>query len=181
MFCFKNHLMLTVSILALGVAACNNHHAPLTTTDVQTGLIEHSPSRARAHLNDMADNAMLKDMSVADIHFVPHTSEISGTGAERLTRMSALLNTYGGTVRYETYLQDKALLQQRLDHVGEFLAVTGCDMNRVDVKAMMSGGSVMSAAKAVNVDNKGTAKPGKSGGAGGLGIMMPTTGQAPKG
>ena len=110
----------------------------------------------------MADNAMLHDMSVADIHFVPHTAELSGTGAARLNRMATLLDTYGGTVRYETFNTDEALVKQRLDHVHEYLALTGCDMGRVQVKTMISGGRGMTASKAMIVEKKGTAKDSKA-------------------
>jgi len=103
----------------------------------------------RAHLTYMVDNALLHDMSIAEIHFVPHTRELSGTGIARLDRMAMMLDTYGGTVRYETDVTDEAFVQKRLDHVHEYLATTGCDMSRVEVKAMMSGGRGMSAVKAL--------------------------------
>ena len=77
-------------------------------------------------------------MSIAEIHFVPHTRELSGTGIARLDRMAMMLDTYGGTVRYETDVTDEAFVQKRLDHVHEYLATTGCDMSRVEVKAMIS-------------------------------------------
>ena len=108
----------------------------------------------RANFTYMADNAILHDMSIAEIHFVPHTRELSGTGIARLDRMSTMLDTYGGTVRYETYETDEAIVQKRLDHVHEYLATTGCDMSRIDVKAMLSGGRGMSAVKALAAEAK---------------------------
>jgi hypothetical protein len=106
---------------------------------------------------DMSDNAILHDMSVADIHFIPHTSELSGVGVARLNRMAKLLSTYGGTVRYETRLTDEKLIDPRLEHVQEYLALAGCDMDRVSVVAMRSGGRGMPGDEAVEKFEKGTA------------------------
>ncbi len=104
----------------------------------------------------MADNAILHDMSIADIHFIAHTTELSGTGVIRLTRFAKLLNAYGGTVRYETFESDEDLIRQRLDHVREFMASLDCDMERVQFAAMISGGRGMRAEEAIRVLEKGT-------------------------
>jgi hypothetical protein len=126
-------------------------------------LIAKSREEPREHFTYMVDNAMLHDMSVADVHFVPHTAELSGTGAARLNRMATLLDAYGGTVRYETFSTDDAMVKHRLEHVREYLALTGCDMGRVEIKAMISGGRGLAATKAIQVDLKGTAKDAKGG------------------
>ena len=104
----------------------------------------------------MADNARLQDMSIADIHFVPHTTELSSTGAEHLERMAPYLNTYGGTIRYETYATDEGLVAARMEHVREFLTTTRCDMERVEIKAMMAGGRMINAANAIEIVQKNT-------------------------
>jgi hypothetical protein len=121
--------------------------------------MDRSAENPQQHFRDMADNAVLSDMAVADFHFVAHTAELSGTGAARLNRMATLLDTYGGTVRYETFEPDEKLVKQRLEHVREYLTTTGCDMARVDVKAMISGGHGMPANKAIVIDLKGTNPP----------------------
>ena len=124
----------------------------------------------------MADNAILQDMSIADIHFVPHTAEISGTGAVRLDRMAALLEAYGGTVRYETYLDDAAMVEHRLAHVMEYLTFTGCNMSRVQVRAMMSGGRTIPASEAIAVMEKGTSRlPGQGTAPAGAGFTAPAS------
>ena len=162
----KYRLLIVAVSLALANSACNNcqkckEHK--TATDLQVELIDKSLEEPREHFTNMADNAMLHDMSVADVHFVPHTAELSGTGAARLNRMATLLDTYGGTVRYETFNTDEAFVKLRLEHVREYLALTGCDMGRVEIKAMISGGRGTSATKAILVDAKGTAKEAKGG------------------
>jgi len=110
----------------------------------------------------MADNAILHDMSIADIHFIPHTTELSGTGVIRLARFAKLLNAYGGTVRYETFETDEDLIRQRLDHVREFIASLDCDMERVQFAAMISGGRGMRAEEAIRVLEKGTVDSSES-------------------
>lgn len=117
----------------------------------------------------MGDNALLHDMSVADIHFIPHSSELSGTGVVRLARLSPMLTEYGGIVRYETYEKDEKLVGERLAHVQEFLTEEGCDMSRVQVKTMISGGRGMRATDAIRIKNKGTSTETGGGDAGGAG------------
>lgn len=114
-------------------------------------------------LDDMADNATLHDMAVADFHFVPHSAEISGTGEARLDRMAPMLSHYGGTVRYETSSTDKALVDQRIAHVKEYLKLAGCDMAKVKVESMISGGRGMPAERAMKIAEKGTAPTSGSG------------------
>jgi len=169
--------MFGVAVL-LGSTGCNHcEKCQCFDTANQRTLdtIDRSMNAPRDHWNDMADNAMLHDMTVADLHFVPHTAEISGTGAARLDRMAALLDAYGGTVRYETYESDEAMVQQRLEHVKEYLTTTGCEMSRVEVKAMISGGRTIDARKAIVIDAKGTAPPVAGGGT--TTIAGPTRGQ----
>jgi len=110
----------------------------------------------------MADNAAMHDLSIADFHFVPHTTELNGTGVARLDRLAGALKVYGGTVRYETFSTNNELLDQRMAHVREYLALTGCDMERVQVETKLSGGRGLSAEDAIKIRKKGTAASGGS-------------------
>lgn len=145
-------LILPSALLAM-IVACNDAQ---TTHDMTIASMDEQKARFGAQFTHMVDNAALHDMSVADIHFIPHTAEISGVGEVRLNRMAKLLNTYGGTVRYETLLGDDELIGQRLAHVREYLALTGCNMERVQVTTMMSGGRGMPGDEAVAKFRKGT-------------------------
>lgn len=144
-------------LVAAGCNHCDKCQCFATGNQRANQEMDRSLDEPRDHWTDMADNAMLHDMTVADFHFVPHSAEISGTGQARLERMAMLLDVYGGTVRYETFETGDALVKQRLEHVREYLATTGCDMKRVEIKAMISGGRGMLATKAIMVDVKGTA------------------------
>lgn len=166
---FGNHrrkccLILAPALLALSVLACNR---PLTATDLLVQRMDETRGVSRPNYTYMADNAALHDMALADIHFVPHTSELSGTGVARLDRLAPLLEAYGGTVRYETLSTDQALLRKRLDHLREYLALAGCDMDRVEVEAMLSGGRGMPADDAIIIRKKGTEKDDGSSSLGG--------------
>lgn len=153
--------------------ACHGPCRDQTANQLHQSHMDRSKALYGRHLDDMADNAILHDMSLADHHFVPHSSEISGTGAHRLNRMAHLLNTYGGTVHYQTDLADTELVNKRIAHAKEYLTVAGCDMDRVQVKTGLSGGRGMPASKAIEVEVKGTAKP--SAGAATTGFMAPST------
>ncbi len=111
-----------------------------TTTQRTEALMDETLANPKAYLTAMVDNAMIHDMTMADMHFVPHTEELNGTGVNRLDRLALYLDTYGGKVRYETYSTDQEMIAQRMKHVHEYLELTGCDMTRVDIVAAISGG-----------------------------------------
>lgn len=152
-------------LLAAGCNHCDKCQCFDTANQRALKTMDEAGNAPQEHWDDMVDNAILHDMTVADLHFVPHTAEISGTGAARLDRMATLLDAYGGTIRYETYEPDEALVKKRLEHVKEYLATTGCEMKGVEVKAMLSGGRTISATSAIAIAAKGTAKPDATGAA----------------
>ncbi|RJP32268.1 MAG: hypothetical protein C4547_14120 [Phycisphaerales bacterium] len=138
-----------------GLAGCNNPESATFQEPIQS--FHDAYADYSANFVYMADNAMLHDMSINDAHFIPHTSELSGTGVARLIRFARLLNTYGGTVRYETFEPDAELVTERMGHVREFLASADCNMERVAVRSMMSGGRGARAIDAIGAMNRGTA------------------------
>lgn len=171
--CVRILLMAIVpAVLALSGIGCHGPNHDQTANQLHQSHMDRAKANYGRHMHDMADNAILQDMSLVDFHFVAHSSEISGTGADRLNRMAHLLNTYGGTVHYQTDLADTDLVNKRLAHVKEYLTVAGCDMDRVQVKTGLSGGRGMPARKALEVEAKGTANPAASAGAT-TGFAMP--------
>lgn len=95
------------------------------------------------------DQGMMADMSIADVHFIPHQSTLSGTGEARLERYAELLATTGGTLTYETELADEKLVQDRMRAAREFLAQSIPSNNRIDVVLGMPGGRGMGVAEAL--------------------------------
>lgn len=132
--------------LVLIPTACSTMQS---TNDIQTAKMNEMKSAYGEHFTYMIDNAILRDMSIADGHFIRHTSELSGVGTARLERLARMLNTYGGTVRYDTALDDEPLVAQRIEHVREFLVLSGCDLERVEFAVMGPGGRGLPGREAV--------------------------------
>lgn len=133
-----------------------------------------NPSTLQESFVYMVDNAMLEDLSMADVHFVPHLAELNGNGARRLERYAKLLTVYGGTIRYTSTRGGEALTAQRLESIGKYLATTGIAPDRVKVTEGLPGGVGMSAreaiaAKAVNIAPEGGERAGAYGSMGGRG------------
>lgn len=149
--------MSVVAVVAwsLTVTGCAHFRNPLVSDD-PVPTFEERYDETLGVFAHMADNALLRNMSIADFHFIPHTSELSGTGVVRLDRLARLLDVYGGTVRYSTYETDEELLAQRLEHVREYIAAQDCDMDRVQVALMQMGGGAMSASEAMAIRAEGT-------------------------
>jgi len=129
----------------------------------------------------MIRNAAIHDMSVADVHFVPHNPRLNELGARRLNLLAEHLETYGGTLRYETSSTDEAQIEGRIKSVKSYLTDIGADMGKVMVKPMMSGGRGMSAIDALEARQHmkdASASSSGSAGAQGAGAAGPLGGGA---
>ena len=149
MFGNVRRVLMLSSLLFVAVGCQNDKDR--TDGQIEAATVGEDGRSVRRNLVAMADNALLKYMAVADTDFVPHTTELSGTGAARLDRLAPMLATYGGMLRYETYLADEVLVEQRLAHVREYLGLVGCDLDRVKIAAVMSGGRTMSAREGLSL------------------------------
>jgi hypothetical protein len=109
----------------------------------------------------MTDSAILADMSVADIHFVPHGGELSSLGQCRLDRYVPMLKRYGGKLRYDSQITDNALITARMASLREFLEVAGVDPNEVRVVIDLPGGRGMDADEAIAA-TEASKSPGES-------------------
>ena len=147
---------LMVALVAAMGTGCNPQQKAWTGVRMSEDRMDANKAAERVYLAVMAENAMRQDMTVSDLHFVPHTADLNGTGANRLDRMASSLNTYGGMLRYETTMSDDALVNARLEKVREYLSLLGVDMDRVDVKTMISGGRTMPATEAMKIMEAGT-------------------------
>lgn len=119
------------------------------TTGAHLVKMDEARAAAGQHFTYMVDNAILRDMSLADIHFIAHTTELSGVGAIRLKRMAKLLNTYGGSIRLETTQTDESVVAERMKHVREFLALSGCELDHVEIEVSAPGTLGMSGVEGV--------------------------------
>lgn len=156
----QNILFAFVGVIAVSAVSCKTPgENTFSSTETANRKMDATQRNYGRHLTDMVDNAMLHDMSIVDGHFVPHTTELNGTGAARLERMAILLNTYGGTVRYDSLLADSEMVSDRIEHIHEYLEVSGCDMSRVTVESMISGGRGERAVLAIEADALGEDNP----------------------
>lgn len=134
----KELVSLLSGVAVVVLAGC--HGDCRTATQQNMDRMDREQAAPRDYLANQVDNAILHDMSLADFHFIPHSKELSGSGVARLDRMALMLDTYGGTVRYETALTDKALIKGRLDNVKEYLTLVGVSMEKVALTTALSGG-----------------------------------------
>lgn len=114
------------------------------------------PQGATAHPHEMqenyvpmTDNALLADMSMSPVHFVPHQPELNGNGVRRLTRYASILKTYGGTLHYDGLDDAEPLANARMARMEEFLTAAGLERDRFTVALGVAGGSGMRATEAI--------------------------------
>ncbi len=138
------------------------------------------PSPVQDSFVYMVDNAMLEDLSMADIHFIPHSTELNGLGARRLERYAKLLTVYGGSIRYSTNSSDKELVDGRMVSLRDYLGTTQIAADRIKVVHGMPGGQGVTAREAITV--KAETIPGSpQAQTGGAGSGAPAGGAAPAG
>jgi hypothetical protein len=148
------YLGLVVVVMVVLVGACQEgtrrlHAPPQGPSD--------KPHPIQDDLVYMADNAKLSDMCVVDIHFVPHTSFLSGTGERCLNRYAELLMRIGGTIHYEPSVDiESELVDARVQSIEAFLADAGLDMAKVEVKAGLNRGRRSPATDSIDDKLKGT-------------------------
>ena len=137
-----------VSIVALCLTGCVDPSPKKSLNSPRSFEPAERPSVAEffAYQNDQG---MMADMAIADIHFVPHSSALSGTGVARLERYAELLAATGGEVRYATAIRDEALLNERLATAKDFLAQVIPSNQCVDVVIGLPGGRGMTAQEAL--------------------------------
>ncbi len=133
---------------ALGLTACADPEPKQSLNSPNSSDPTDRPSVAEffAYQNDQG---MIADMAIADIHFVPHSSALSGTGVARLERYAELLAATGGEVRYATALSDDALVSERLAAAKDFLAQVIPSSQCVEVVLGLPGGRGMTAREAL--------------------------------
>lgn len=119
-------------------------------------------SDLQAPLEYQVDNALLADMSVSDVHFLPHRAALSSLGEQRVNRLISLLREYGGAIRLSSDLEDAELLAARTAIVMERLTSAGIDTSKEVLREDMPGGRGMSAAEVVLIRaSEGTYAPKK--------------------
>jgi hypothetical protein len=142
--------------VAVGLV-CGACQKPVTRLNAPPHGVAEQKSELQAEYTHMADNALLADMVVSDVHFAPHRAILNSLGEERLSRLAALMELYGGTIRLSTNETDSELVAQRIDQVQKFLSEAGIATTTETVALGLPGSRGMDAAQAVLIKaNEGT-------------------------
>lgn len=126
----------------------------------------------------MADNALLESMSVSDYHFLPNRDRLTTLGKQRLYRLAALIEEYGGAIRYNSLLgHDDPLVTKRTTAIVNYLTELGVDTrNRTISREPLAESTSKSAEEAILIRvNEGTYKPKKSSSSSAMGGGMTGT------
>jgi len=161
MIIFRLGIVGTLVVVAVG---CN---LPPKRLNAPPQGSTHHPSELQEPFAYMVDNAMLEDLALSDIHFVPHTAQLNGAGVRRLERYAKLLTVYGGSIRYSTSLTDDQRVEERMANIRTYLATTGIPEGRIKVAQGMPGGKGMSAKEAIASKSVNIATDEKAAGKGG--------------
>lgn len=107
----------------------------------------------------MTDNALLEDMSISAVHFVPHCSELNALGVRRMKRYAEILKIYGGTVRYDGLEDAEALAKGRMEQIQGYLVAQGVDSDAMEVVRAAAGGKGMDSNEAILIRVASRFKP----------------------
>lgn len=142
---------------ALLIAGCSSSSARLNAPPHGVAESVHDMQGTFVY---MADNALLADMSVSDMHFLPHRAMLTSVGEQRLNRLAQLLNAYGGSIRFNSNLNDEVLIDKRLKATVEYLSELGIDTSSEVVSRGMRGGSGLDATEVILIkESEGTYDP----------------------
>jgi len=153
--------------ISLGVVAvvvvCGGCQQSMTRLNAPPHGTTERVSKLQDMYVHMVNNALLADMAVSDVHFVPHRERLNALGEQRLCRLASLMEVYGGTIRFSTDAEDAELVEGRLASITAFLAGLGMDTSGDVVELNMRGGEGMAADEAILIKaNEGTYKPSQS-------------------
>ena len=164
------------SLLAVGLV-CGACQEPAPRLNAPPHGTEGKAAELQAEYTHMVDNALLIDMVVSDIHFVPQRAMLNSLGEERLSRLASLIELYGGTIHFSSDATDSKLVAERIEQIRSYLCAAGIDTTAETIVAGAAQGPGMDAAQAVLIKaNEGTYVPKKKGGPD-LGLMMAKPGQ----
>ncbi len=113
-------VLIAFAFLLCSTAGCDSTHDRQRLNAPPQGAAEQHP-RLVQYFAYHDDQGMVADMGIADIHFIPHSADLSGTGEVRLGRYAEILATSGGTIYYEPQTRDQALIDARVASAKAFL------------------------------------------------------------
>ena len=119
---------------------------------IETNLSFHATRQImEERLTAMVDNGMLHDMAMAEIHFVPNTTELNTLGEQRLERYARLLSDSGGTLSFQSSTTDREFNEARIASISRFLTETGIAQERIVAQVGLRQSEGMGAEEAIQV------------------------------
>ena len=137
--------VLLPSIAAAFITAGCHDPEPTITMNSPPGSEDANRTTVGEYFAYHNDQGMMADLSIADMHFIPDSEHLSGTGEARLERYAELLATSGGRLYYDTRVSDTVLVDARLRVAREFLMQVSPGSKRIDVVVGMPRGRGMDA------------------------------------
>lgn len=138
-------------ILGISSGACTGEGDRFTEIDRRGA---EAREQMNARIETLKDNALVSDLSMAGIHFVPHTDELNSLGQYRLQRFAELLRDRGGTLYLDSATSEEALDKARLQSMSNFLASAGVSKSRITTQMGMRVGRGMAAVEAIQVKER---------------------------
>jgi hypothetical protein len=154
-------MVLTAGFVPMFGLGCNEPSKRLNAPP--QGHTEY-PSNLQCVYVPMTDNALLSDMSMSSIHFVPHQTELNSNGVRRLQRLAEIMKIYGGTLNYDGVSEDKDLSKARVHRLEDFLVDSGLERDKFKVEVGLAGGPGMNAPESAVAQKNLTAKEEGGGG-----------------
>lgn len=105
-------LIPALALILVGIVGCQSPERQRLNAPPQGAGDKHPTMAQIFAYHD--DQGMVADMGIADIHFIPHSADLSGTGEVRLARYAEILATSGGTIYYEPQTNDPELIEARV-------------------------------------------------------------------
>jgi hypothetical protein len=136
-------LIWSVASIIATMSGCEQPANPRLNAPPQGDAQEHPAWAQYFAYHD--DQGMMADMSIADIHFVPHSPQLSGVGEARLQRYAELLAASGGCLHYDTALHDENLIEARLATARAYIKDALPSAKTIEIALGMPGGRGMNA------------------------------------
>lgn len=143
------HAWKVVGVVVLGsllLAGCGN---PPKRLNAPPQGASNEPTAMQAQYTYMNDNALLAEMSMSAVHFLPSRADLNASGMRRLNRYIELLKQYGGPLHYDGVDDPEPLAKERMERIRGYLAQAGVDAKTCPVELGLAGGSGMRGQEAI--------------------------------
>jgi len=99
----------------------------------------------------LVHNAELADMSLADVHFLPHRPGLNSTGTQRLNHLAWLVDQYGGAIKLDLEEPKGELTDGRVAMVKAYLECWGLPAEKIKVEVGLPDQEGMNAKEAITI------------------------------